>query len=148
MASEISVIIPVYNVEAYLRRCLDSVVNQTFKNLEIICVDDGTKDNSVSILEEYAARDGRIRIFHKENGGLSSARNYGLKYATAPYIAFLDSDDWLELDALEISYRTMRESGADLIVFYAQIENLNIPKDDPCISDAANYHRIRREGLF
>lgn len=101
----ISVIVPVYNVEAYLARCLDSILTQTYSNLEIILVDDGTKDSSGVICDEYAAKDSRIRVIHKENGGLSSARNVGIDLAQGEYIAFVDSDDWLEPDA----YRQLLE---------------------------------------
>lgn len=92
----ISVIVPVYNVEKLLPRCLDSIQAQTYENLEIILVDDGTKDRGGIICDEYAAKDPRIKVIHKENGGLSSARNAGLDIAQGEYIAFVDSDDWIE----------------------------------------------------
>ena len=95
----LSVIVPVYNVEAYLARCVDSLLTQSYENLEVILVDDGAKDNSGAICDDYAAKDARVRVIHKENGGLSSARNAGLAAATGEYIAFLDSDDWITLDA-------------------------------------------------
>lgn len=97
----ISVIIPVYNVEQYLGQCLDSVVNQTYQNLEIICVNDGSSDDSFGILQEYAGRDSRIRIISQENRGLSEARNAGLRCASGAYILFVDSDDWIDLDTCE-----------------------------------------------
>lgn len=97
----ISIIIPVYNVEKYLRKCLDSVVDQTYTNLEMICVNDGSPDHSLNILEEYAARDKRIKIISQENTGLSGARNTGLEHATGDYILFVDSDDWIDLDTCE-----------------------------------------------
>lgn len=97
---KISVIIPVYGVEKYIRQCLDSVINQTYKNLEIIIVNDGTKDNSMKIVEEYLD-DERIKVINKENGGLSSARNRGMEEATGEYISFVDSDDWLDLKMYE-----------------------------------------------
>ena len=96
-----SVIIPVYNVEAYLQACLDSVLNQTFEDWEAICVNDGSTDNSAAILEEYGHKDGRFKIVNQPNGGLSAARNTGLKAAAGEYVLFLDSDDWLEGNALE-----------------------------------------------
>lgn len=92
----ISVIVPVYNVEKLLPRCVDSILAQTYYNLEIILVDDGTKDRGGMICDEYAAKDSRIRVIHKENGGLSSARNAGMDIAQGEYIAFVDSDDWIE----------------------------------------------------
>ena len=97
-----SIIIPVYNVEPYLRECLDSVLAQTFPDWEAVCVDDGSTDGSAAILADYAARDSRIRIVTQPNGGLSAARNTGLDYARGDYILFLDSDDWLGHKALEI----------------------------------------------
>ena len=94
---KISVIIPVYNAEKYLEQCLDSVILQLYDNLEIICVNDGSTDNSLRILNNYAARDQRIRIVSQENKGLSGARNTGMKYATGDYISFIDSDDYITL---------------------------------------------------
>ncbi len=96
-----SIIIPVYNVESYLRECLDSVLQQSFADWETICINDGSTDNSAAILEEYGHKDGRFKIIDQPNGGLSAARNTGLKAATGEYVLFLDSDDWLEGDALE-----------------------------------------------
>ena len=92
----ISVIIPIYNVEPHLHRCVDSICAQTYENLEIILVDDGSPDGCGEICEEYAARDGRVRVIHKPNGGLSDARNAGLDIMTGAYVAFVDSDDWIE----------------------------------------------------
>ena len=101
----ISVIVPVYNVEKYLRQCLDSIINQTYRDLDIILVDDGSKDNSGAICDEYAEKDSRIRVIHKENGGLSSARNAGLdlidKNGGGEFISFIDSDDFFALDIYE-----------------------------------------------
>ena len=98
---KVSVIVPVYNVEKYLPQCLDSLINQTYSNLEIICVNDGSTDESLKILESYAKKDSRIVILDKENGGLSSARNAGLEAATGDYIGFVDSDDWCDLTMFE-----------------------------------------------
>ena len=95
----LSVIIPVYKVEAYLARCVDSILGQTHEDLEVILVDDGSRDASGSICDAYAQQDPRVRVIHKENGGLSSARNAGLETATGEYITFVDSDDWIEADA-------------------------------------------------
>ncbi len=95
----ISVIVPVYNAEAYLSRCIDSILSQTYKNLEVLLVDDGSRDNSGKICDEYAQKDARIRVFHKENGGQSSARNLALEEFKGEYLTFVDSDDWLEEDA-------------------------------------------------
>ena len=97
----ITVIIPVYNTARYLERCIGSVVNQTYKNLEIILVDDGSTDDSYEICKQWAEKDHRILLIHKENGGPSSARNLALDVATGDYIAFVDSDDWIEPDMYE-----------------------------------------------
>ena len=100
----ISIIIPVYNVEQYLNRCIDSIVNQTYKNLEIILIDDGSTDNSGKICDEYALKDKRIKVIHKENGGLSSARNMGLKMVRGEYVGFIDPDDYIEPDMYQYLY--------------------------------------------
>lgn len=102
---KISVIVPIYNVEQYLRMCLDSIINQTYRNLEIILVDDGSPDNCGAICDEYAEKDGRIIVIHKENGGLSSARNAGLNICKGDYISFIDSDDFVSPYFLEVLYR-------------------------------------------
>lgn len=112
----VSIIVPVYKVEQYLRRCLDSLIGQTLKDIEVICVDDGSPDDSYRIIEEYALVDPRIKIIRKENGGLSSARNAGLKEATAPYIAFVDSDDWVAPELFEVASKIMlSDSSLDFI---------------------------------
>lgn len=108
----VSVVIPVYNVEKFLAECLDSVVNQTLRDIEIICVDDESPDNSIYILQEYAAKDERIKIIRQKNQGLGGARNTGLKAAEGECITFLDSDDWLDLDYLEKLYREMKKHDA------------------------------------
>lgn len=110
----ISVIIPVYNVEKYLRRCIDSVLAQTYANLEIILVDDGSQDNSGAICDEYKEMDDRIVVIHKENGGLSSARNIGLDVAQGEYIGFIDSDDYIEKDMFEYLHNLLTKSDADI----------------------------------
>ena len=92
----ISIIVPVYNVEEYLKECIDSIINQTYKRIEIILVDDGSTDKSGKICDDYAKIDKRIKVVHKENGGLSDARNVGISVSSGKYIAFVDSDDWVE----------------------------------------------------
>lgn len=113
----VSVIIPVYNVERYLRRCLDSVLAQTFQNWEAICVNDGSPDNSAAILAEYSARDGRFKVVDKENGGLSDARNAGMGVATGEYVLFLDSDDFIHPQTIEITLGLARGKNADMVLF-------------------------------
>lgn len=111
MKDKISVIVPVYNVEDYLPKCIESIMKQTYKNLEIILVDDGSKDGSSKICDEFKLKDDRIVVIHKENGGLSEARNSGMKAATGQYIAFIDSDDYIREDMLEILLdRIIRDS--------------------------------------
>ncbi len=105
----ISVIVPVYNVEKYLRDCLDSIVNQSYKNIEIILVDDGSKDKSGEICDEYAKNDDRIRVFHKENGGAASARNLGIDNAKGDYLGFVDSDDYIAPDMYEKLLETLKK---------------------------------------
>ena len=112
----ISIIIPVYKVEPYIHKCLDSVCAQTYQNLDIILVDDGSPDTCGSICDEYAARDSRIRVIHKENGGLSSARNAGMAIARGDFIGFVDSDDWIEPDMFELLYRNMAAENAAISV--------------------------------
>ena len=114
-----SVIIPVYNMERYLRECLDSVLNQSFSEWEAICVNDGSTDSSEEILNEYALKDNRLKVVIQSNGGLSAARNSGIKIATGDYILFLDSDDWLEPNALE--YLAHRIDGEDMISFSGRL---------------------------
>ena len=114
---KISIIIPMYNVEKYIRRCLDSVQNQTFKDWQAICVDDGSPDNSGKIAEEYAAKDSRFIVVHKENGGLSDARNAGMKKASGKYITFLDSDDFIHPQTMEIAYNAIEKNKSDVASF-------------------------------
>lgn len=113
---KISIIIPVYNVEKYLEKCLNSVINQTLKDIEIIIVNDGSKDQSKKIIQKYINKyKSKIIYLEKENGGLSSARNYGIPYAKGEYIAFLDSDDYVELDMYEKMYKKAKEEDSDMV---------------------------------
>lgn len=116
---KVSVVIPIYNVEEYIEECLLSALNQTLKEIEIICVNDGTPDNSMKIIEKYAKTDKRIVIVNKENGGLSSARNAGLRVATGEYVYFMDSDDYILNDALEVLYDEAEKNNLDTIYFDA-----------------------------
>mgnify|MGYP000987662776 FL=1 len=110
----ISIIVPVYNVEKYLKKCVDSIVNQTYKNLEIILVDDGATDNSGKICDELVELDNRIKVYHKKNGGLSDARNYGVERATGDYIGFVDSDDYIDAEMYERLYEAIKKENVDV----------------------------------
>ena len=110
----ISVIVPVYKVEAYLDRCVQSIIDQTYADLEIILVDDGSPDNCPAMCDAWAERDGRIRVIHKENGGLSDARNAGMAAATGEYIAFVDSDDWIAPEMFERLVKALQIDGSDI----------------------------------
>lgn len=112
----ITVIVPVYNVEKYLERCVESIINQTYKNLEIILVDDGSTDNSGNICDEYAKKDSRIIVIHKENGGQATARNMALDIAKGKYIAFADSDDWVDISIYEKLYNALICNNANISV--------------------------------
>ncbi len=113
---EISVIVPVYKVEKYLYRCIDSIIAQTFTDWECILVDDGSPDNCPAICDEYAKKDDRIKVIHKKNGGLSDARNAGLDIAKGEWITFIDSDDWIHKEYIECLYNACVENGADISV--------------------------------
>lgn len=128
---KISVIIPVYNVEQYIRKCLDSVINQTYKNLEILLIDDGSTDSSGKICDEYAAFDSRIKVFHKINDGSSSARNTGLKYITGKYLGFVDSDDWIEPEMFEVLYKALIDNNVTLssVSFTKDYETNSVPEN-------------------
>ena len=110
----ISVIVPVYKVEKYLDRCVESITNQTYKNLEIILVDDGSPDNCPKMCDEWAQKDSRIKVIHKENGGLSDARNAGLDVAAGDYISFVDSDDWIDLETYELVLKKMHDTKSQI----------------------------------
>ena len=128
----VSIIVPIYKVEPYLRRCLDSIVNQTYTNLEIILVDDGSPDRCPAICDEYAAKDNRIVVIHKENGGLSDARNAGLNICKGDYVSFVDSDDWVEKDYISTLENLAKKNNADISVGNHQtfsIENHFFPTD-------------------
>lgn len=112
----ISIIVPVYNVEKYINKCIESIVNQTYKNLEIILVDDGSPDNCPKMCDDWAEKDSRIKVIHKTNGGLSDARNAGLSVASGDYIAFIDSDDFIEIDFYEKLYNVIKDTNCDISI--------------------------------
>jgi len=115
--SLVTVIVPVYNAKKYLCQCIDSIINQTYEDLEIILVDDGSTDGSSAMCDEYANKDSRVKVIHKRNDGVSSARNVGLDSANGVYIAFVDADDYIELDLVAKAYEAITASGADLLKF-------------------------------
>lgn len=110
----ISVIVPIYKVEPYLRQCLDSILAQTYKNIEVIMVDDGSPDNCGAICDEYAEKYSNFIAVHKENAGLGMARNTGMEYMTGEYVMFMDSDDYLDSDLIEILYNAIEKNGVDV----------------------------------
>ncbi len=112
----ITIIVPVYNVGPYLCQCLDSIIHQTYKQLEILLIDDGSQDESAAICDSYAEKDERIRVFHNENKGVSATRNFGLEEAKGEYVGFIDSDDWIEPDMYEVMLKEMEENGADVCI--------------------------------
>ena len=138
----ISIIIPVYNVEKYLKECVDSVRKQTYKNLEIILIDDGSKDNSGKLCDELAKEDNRIKVIHKENGGLSDARNVGIENATGEYIQFIDSDDFVEKDMIEILHNDICQEKADVSMC-----SLYLYKDGEKTTDASYKREIFNKEL-
>ena len=131
---EVSVIVPVYKVEPYLHRCIDSILGQTFTDFELILVDDGSPDNCGKICDEYAKKDGRVRVVHKENGGVSSARNTGLQIACGKFIYFCDSDDYVEKELLNDTVQAM--DGYDLVSFNRDVVDIC----GRCIKPASDYH--------
>ncbi len=135
MSKLVTIIVPVYNMEGYLNKCVDSLLAQSYTNLEIILVDDGSTDSSLSICDRYASKDARVRAIHKQNGGLSDARNAGLNIMRGEYVAFVDADDFLEIDAIKIMVETIQSEkakiahirsniiGADYQLLYSQSKN-------------------------
>lgn len=154
---KVSIIVPVYNVEAYLPQCMDSLINQTYANLEIICIDDGSLDESGRILRVYAAQDARIHIIEQENQGASMARNQGLSVARGDYIMFVDGDDWVDLDTCQRAVETAEKYSAD-VVFWSYVREYEyeskeklIPMDNETVlhGDEAKHMLHRRQlGLF
>ncbi len=116
MEQKVSIVVPVYNVEKYLKRCVDSLIGQSYPNIEILLVDDNSKDSSFSICKEYELKDSRIRVFHKENEGLGLTRNYGIERATGEFITFVDSDDYLTSDAIAVMMERAISTDADVVI--------------------------------
>lgn len=143
---EVSVVVPVYKVESYLSHCVDSILNQTYRNIEVILVDDGSPDNCPALCDDYAAKDKRVKVIHKENGGLSDARNKGLEQATGDYVMFIDSDDfWVDENQLALLMKAVEANPqCDFIGFnvsyYFEATNRYVPwiAYDKCITDCTN----------
>ncbi|MEX2461044.1 MAG: glycosyltransferase family 2 protein [Paenibacillaceae bacterium] len=144
MLPKVSVVVPIYKVEKYLKRCVNSILNQTYSNLEIILVDDGSPDQCGEIAESYAKGDHRVQVFHKDNGGLSDARNVGMQYVTGDYTLFVDSDDWLERKMVEEMVNRSVQYKADIVQVafyyafdnYLQLDNRHYASDgDPIVLD-------------
>ena len=145
----ISIIIPVYNVEPYLSKCIKSIINQTYKKLEIILINDGSTDNSLKICKEYAKKDSRIKVINKKNGGLSSARNKGIENSKGKYLIFIDSDDYIDLTMVEKLYTNLLENNADISIcnHYYDYQNNNLkvksfPKDKLLVTEKEKYYNI------
>lgn len=136
MENKISIIVPVYNCEKYINKCIDSLVNQTYKNIEIILVDDGSTDLGGKICDDRSKTDRRLKVIHKQNGGLSSARNVGMQYATGSYLMFVDSDDWVDIDFCEKALSEIKKHNVSLASFglryvykdHTQVSSINKPR--------------------
>lgn len=152
MSSLVSVIVPIYNVERYLNRCINSIINQSYQNLEIILVDDGSPDNCPQICDEWKKRDRRIKVFHKRNGGLSDARNCGLEQATGEYIAFVDSDDYIGKTMYETMITAIEKTGSNLACCGRFYKSFNGEKKSRCLehqvvmSDYEAIHELLNNG--
>ena len=132
MEPMVSIIVPVYNAEEYISRCVDSILNQEYKDFELILVDDGSTDCSGQLIDDYAKADNRIVVIHKENGGVSHTRNLAIEHARGTYIQFLDSDDWITPDATKLLVRAAEENQCDLVIadFYRVVGNRLSHKGD------------------
>ena len=137
MVTKVSVIVPIYNVEKYLLRCIDSLIAQSLKDIEVILVDDGSPDQCPQLCDEYAEQYKNIKVIHQKNAGLGMARNAGLKIAKGEYIAFVDSDDYLDTDALEKLYQTAKKESADTVLgAYCRVDAYGniLPQHTPMVN--------------
>lgn len=140
---KISIIVPIYNVEKYIRKCIESIINQTYRNIEIILVDDGSPDNCGKICDEYAKKDSRVKVIHKKNGGLSDARNKGTEVATGEYIMYVDSDDYIELSACEELYNIINAGNVDIVCYnFKKVDELGNTIDNKNIYSQGNSKKI------
>ena len=131
----VSVIVPIYKVEPYLKKCIDSIVNQTYRNLEIILVDDGSPDNCPAICDEYAARDPRVKVIHKENGGQAEARNFGMKAAKGDYFLFVDADDYMDVSGIGELYGIAKAEYADIVI----ADTISVNEDGIILDSSRQY---------
>lgn len=143
---KVSIVIPVYNAEKYIQQCFNCLINQTDKNFEVICVDDGSTDGSLKKLNSYAQKDSRFKIFSKPNGGAGSARNLGIRYSSGEYTLFLDIDDYLEFDAIEKLYMIAKQNNSDFLFYNFITENEN--KEILKKHDFANYTSLPKKELI
>ncbi|MGP6146560.1 glycosyltransferase family 2 protein [Jeotgalibaca sp. A122] len=141
---KISIVVPIFNEQTLLQRCVESIVNQTYRNLEIILVDDGSTDNSLSIAREYLS-DSRVSVFHKPNGGLSSTRNYGIERVTGDFIGFVDSDDWIELDIIEHCVKIIEKYQSDIVDFRSIFKNTDT--EETPVPEEYTYEVIEKDKL-
>ncbi len=127
----VSIIIPVYNAQKYLPKCIDSIINQTYDNIEIICVNDGSTDFSLNILQDYSKNDSRIKVLNQKNSGVSVARNNALEYVQGEYVMFVDADDWIELVACDIAVNSIKMHNADVVMwdYIREFGNVSKPKN-------------------
>ena len=142
---EISIIVPIYNVEEYLCKCLDSIVNQTYTDYELILIDDGSTDDSGKIADEYSSKDDRITVIHKKNSGVSDARNRGLENASGKYICFIDADDWIEVSYLEELLLLAKSNDADIAMCSYLKNSGNLSITQPVNSDV--FIQTGKEGI-
>lgn len=150
--TEISIVVPIYNVEKYLNRCLDSLVNQTFKDIEIIALNNGSTDNSLNILKEYAEKDERIKIIDNDNLGVSEARNIGIREAKGKYIVFVDSDDWIDIDMIEVLHKSINTNDCDLVMCnyvrefgdHSKEKVFNLPEENLYVDDEVKNQLLRK----
>lgn len=148
----ISVIIPVFNTAEYLPRCLDSVLNNTYRNLEVLCINDGSTDNSAAIVARYAKKDSRVVLIEQENAGVSAARNVGLDVATGDFIAFIDSDDWVHPQYFELLIHIQKQTNADVVaanyLATSTVQNADEFQIDLCAYSILNFYEVMKNGYF
>lgn len=151
MKAKVSIIVPVYNASQYLNRCLNSLIEQTYNHLEIICVDDGSTDDSLKVLKKYQAKDNRIQVITKINTGVSDSRNQALKIATGDYIMFVDSDDWLSTNAVEVLVNEAKKSMSDLVMcgyvreFSNRSKEKNFDLPEKVVYEEDQIHNLHRK---